>query len=127
MARAELGSVPRCLFSASSFSVACLGASLAAARAARSCRGFRFFTRSAAQARFRAEGLPEQMFPVYRCQSFLGTDDPRLLVGVGKATTASVSVVWPGALRKRTEHADLATGAHHVLRIDGTSAPASPR
>jgi hypothetical protein len=75
----------------------------------------------------RAEGLPEQMFPVYRCQSFLGTDDPRLLVGVGKAATASVSVVWPGVERKRTEHPDLATGAHHVLRIDGTSAPASPR
>jgi enediyne biosynthesis protein E4 len=75
----------------------------------------------------RAEGLPEQMFPIYRCHSFLGTDDPRLLVGIGKADRASVSVVWPGPDRKRTEHVDLKAGAHHVLRIDGTSGPAAPK
>ena len=62
----------------------------------------------------RAEGLPEQMFPVYRCQSFLGTDDPRLLVGLGSATKASVSVVWPGPERKRTE----CTGAGGLRQRD---------
>jgi hypothetical protein len=48
-------------------------------------------------------------------------------VGLGSAARADVSVVWPGAERRRTEHPGLAADAHHVVRPDGTSAPATVR
>ncbi len=63
-----------------------------------------------------------QTFPVYRCQSFLGTDDPRIPVGLGGATRAEVTVTWPGAEKVSTVHADLAADAAYVLTPDGKSA-----
>lgn len=76
-----------------------------------------------ATVRVETEDGVRQTFPVYRCQSFLGTDDPRINVGVGKAATATVTVVWPGpaATRKTTVHKDLATNAAYELLVDGTS------
>ena len=67
------------------------------------------------------EGGPTQMFPVYRCQSFLGTDDPRIPVGVGAATRATVKVIWPGpaATRVTTTYPDLATDQAYELTPDG--------
>jgi len=69
-----------------------------------------------------ADGVT-QTFPVFRCQSFLGTDDPRIPVGVGAATTATVTVVWPGpvATRKTTVYKDVATNAAYELHVDGTA------
>jgi hypothetical protein len=62
-----------------------------------------------------------QWFPVYRGQSFLGTDDPRLHVGVGDAQTVDVLVTWPGPAKETTEWKGLAVGAFHVLHRDGKS------
>jgi hypothetical protein len=67
----------------------------------------------------RAPGRPDQTFPVTRGGSFLGTDDPRLLVGLGAAPTATVVVRWPGG--GTTEHPGLGAGSHHVLSRDGAS------
>ena len=64
-------------------------------------------------------GGPRQTFPIYRCQSFLGTDDPRIPVGVGAATTATVVVTWPGADRKQTTFALPETDAAYELTPDG--------
>jgi hypothetical protein len=60
-----------------------------------------------------------QWFPVNRGQSFLGTDDPRLHVGVGDAKTVDVTVTWPGPARETTEFKGLAVGAYHLLHRDG--------
>jgi len=62
-----------------------------------------------------------QTFPVYRCQSFLGTDDPRLAIGLGASSRAEVTVIWPGAEKPTTVHADLAADAAYVLTPDGKS------
>jgi hypothetical protein len=65
------------------------------------------------------DGGPKQTFPVYRCQSFLGTDDPRIPVGLGGAKQATVVVTWPGAERKETRYEGLAADAHYLLTPDG--------
>jgi hypothetical protein len=65
------------------------------------------------------DGGPTQTFPVHRCQSFLGTDDPRLPVGLGKADHATVKVVWPGPELKTTTYENLAADAYYVLSDDG--------
>jgi len=66
------------------------------------------------------EGGPTQTFAIYRCQSFLGTDDPRIPVGVGAATTATVVVTWPlGSGHAPTTFAGLATNAAYELTPDG--------
>ena len=67
-------------------------------------------------------GGPTQTFPVFRCQSFLGTDDPRIHVGLGAAKTATVVVTWPGpaATRKKTTFELSAVNRGYVLSSDGT-------
>src|SRR5205085_3293623 len=69
--------------------------------------------------RVSTEGGPTQTFPVYRCQSFLGTDDPRIPVGLGRATKASVTVTWPGPERKQTTYKDLEANTYYLLWPDG--------
>jgi len=64
-------------------------------------------------------GPVTQTFPVYRGQSFLGTDDPRIHVGVGGATSARVVVTWPGADRRTTSYELGATDAAYELTPDG--------
>ncbi len=73
-------------------------------------------------------GGPTQTFPIYRCQSFLGTDDPRIPVGVGSATTAKVVVTWPGVDRKQTTFELTETDAAYELTPDGkaTKVPLRP-
>jgi hypothetical protein len=65
------------------------------------------------------EGGPKQTFPVYRCQSFLGTDDPRIPVGLGASKKAKVVVTWPGTERKTTTYEGLEADAFYVLTPDG--------
>ena len=72
------------------------------------------------------EGGPTQTFSIYRCQSFLGTDDPRIPVGVGAAATAKVVVTWPGADKKQTTFENLATDACYELTPDGKATPVTP-
>ncbi len=60
-----------------------------------------------------------QTFPVFRCQSFLGTDDPRIHAGVGDAETVDVTVTWPGPERKKTEYKALPVDALWILTPDG--------
>ena len=68
-----------------------------------------------------ADGV-SQRFPVLRCASFLGSNDPRLPVGLGKATTCTVTVTWPGLARETTTFEGLAAGKHWVLdRASGTA------
>jgi hypothetical protein len=69
------------------------------------------------------EGGPTQTFPVFRCQSFLGTDDPRIPVGVGSATKAKVVVTWPGKDRKTTTFDALDSNAGYYLKPDGSTEP----
>jgi hypothetical protein len=64
-------------------------------------------------------GGPTQTFPIYRCQSFLGTDDPRIPVGVGAAMSAKVVVTWPGVERKQTSFELNETDAAYELTPDG--------
>jgi hypothetical protein len=73
----------------------------------------------------RTEGGPSQTFPVYRCQSFLGTDDPRIPVGLGAATRAKVKVVWPGVDKKSTEF-EVDADAHYELTPDGQATRQAP-
>lgn len=67
-----------------------------------------------------ADGVT-QTFPVYRGQSFLGTDDPRIHAGVGAHETVTVTVVWPGpaATRKTTVYRDLPSNRLYLLHLDG--------
>jgi hypothetical protein len=60
-------------------------------------------------------GKVVQHFPVIRASSFLGSDDPRLHVGLGNATTFDVKVTWPGAERAQTTFTGLEAGRLHVL------------
>jgi hypothetical protein len=72
-------------------------------------------------------GGPTQHFPIYRCQSFLGTDDPRIHVGLGASETATVTVTWPGREREKSTYPDLAAGAVYVLQKGGSAERAGPR
>jgi hypothetical protein len=56
-----------------------------------------------------------QHFPVIRASSFLGSDDPRLHVGLGSAATFDVKVTWPGPERAQTTFTGLEAGRLHVL------------
>jgi hypothetical protein len=60
-------------------------------------------------------GGVRQRFPVIRGTSFLGSDDPRLHVGLGAAGTFDVKVTWPGADRATTTFTGLSAGVLHVL------------
>jgi hypothetical protein len=66
-----------------------------------------------------------QRFPVIRGTSFLGSDDPRLHVGLGDAATFDVKVTWPGADRAETTFTGLASGRLYVL--DRESGKAEPQ
>ncbi len=52
---------------------------------------------------------------VVRQRSFLGCDDPRLHVGLGREGSCDVTVTWPGTERATTEFRGLAAGKHWVL------------
>ena len=65
-------------------------------------------------------GERTQTFPVVRGSSFLGTDDPRVHVGLGTAATCDVEVVWPAPGAARVRYAGLAAGRLHLLRRDGS-------
>ena len=67
----------------------------------------------------KTEGGPAQTFPVIRGQSFLGTDDPRIPVGVGAAEKATVTVMWPGVEREKTVFEAVVTNGAYVLHRDG--------
>jgi hypothetical protein len=65
-------------------------------------------------------GGVKQKFPVVRLTSFLGTDDPRIPVGLGDAETCDVTVTWPatgeaGGERTTTEFRGLAAGSWWIL------------
>jgi hypothetical protein len=62
----------------------------------------------------RAEGPPLRG-TVVRVRSFLGCDDPRQHVGLGKATTCDVTVTWPGRDRAVSEFHGLAAGHFWIL------------
>jgi hypothetical protein len=59
-----------------------------------------------------------QARPVIRAWSFLGSNDPRVHVGLGAATTFDVKVTWPGTKREVTHHRGLVAGKHWVLKRD---------
>ncbi len=63
--------------------------------------------------------------PVMRLTSFLGTDDARLHVGLGEATTARVRVTWPGVERETSDFGDLA--ADTWWELDRASGKAAAR
>ncbi len=63
-----------------------------------------------------------QRFPVLRQTSFLGTDDPRLHVGLGAERTCDVRVIWPGQARERTEYTGLKAGTMWKLHRTGAKA-----
>lgn len=54
--------------------------------------------------------------PVIRAWSFLGSNDPRLHVGLGPAATFDVTVTWPGLERAQTTYRGLKAGTHWTLR-----------
>ena len=64
-----------------------------------------------------------QRFPVMRLTSFLGSDDPRIHMGLGAATHCDVRVIWPGAPRDSTTFTGLE--ANHHWRLDRASGKAS--
>ena len=70
-------------------------------------------------------GERKQRFPILRCSSFLGSNDPRLHVGLGDAGTCEVTVTWPGAERTTTVFRGLEAGKHYVL--DRDSGEATPQ
>ncbi|MGE0190938.1 MAG: CRTAC1 family protein [Planctomycetota bacterium] len=77
--------------------------------------------REAVGARLRvASGGRTQTFPVLRGSSFLGTDDPRVHVGLGAAATCDVQVDWPAPQPTTVRYAGLEAGAMHRLRRDGS-------
>ncbi len=63
---------------------------------------------------------------VVRQKSFLGCDDPREHVGLGAATTCTVTVTWPGQDRAKTEYKGLAADKHYVLDRQSGEATAVP-
>ncbi len=67
-----------------------------------------------------------QRLPVIRCTSFLGSDDPRVHVGLGSATTFDVRVIWPGAARAATTYTGLAAGRHWLLHRAEAAAAEQP-
>jgi hypothetical protein len=67
-------------------------------------------------------GGKTRRYPNVRVKSFLGCDDPRIHVGLGKATTCDVRVIWPGRDRATTEYKGLAANAH--WRLDRASGKA---
>jgi hypothetical protein len=71
-------------------------------------------------------GPLRQRYPVVRGTSFLGSDDPRLNVGLGAATTFDVKVTWPGAKRESTTFTGLAAGRLWKLHRDGARAEEVP-
>jgi hypothetical protein len=60
--------------------------------------------------------------PVIRAWSFLGSNDPRLHVGLGAATSFDVTVTWPGVKREKTTYRGLAAGKHWTLKRQGSEA-----
>ena len=64
--------------------------------------------------------------PVIRAWSFLGSNDPRLHVGLGSATTFDVTVTWPGLKREKTTYRGLEAGRHWTLQRDGARAQDTP-
>lgn len=62
--------------------------------------------------------------PVLRQESFLGSNDPRIHVGLGEGIAeVEVSVIWPGPARKRTDFGKLPVRA--LYRLDRASGSAS--
>lgn len=69
-------------------------------------------------------GPTRQRYPVIRGGSFLGSNDPRVHVGLGDAATFDVTVTWPGSDRATTTYKGLAPRKHWLLkRQDGSAAP----
>ena len=68
-------------------------------------------------------GTVTQRFPVMRLTSFLGTDDPRIHLGLGAATHCDVRVIWPGVKRESTMYTGLQANRH--WRLDRESGKAS--
>jgi len=56
---------------------------------------------------------------VIRAASFLGSNDPRIHLGLGPATTFDVTVTWPGLEREKTTYTGLAVGKHWKLLREG--------
>jgi hypothetical protein len=64
-----------------------------------------------------------QKFPVLRLSSFLGTDDPRIHVGLGEHTRCTVRVTWPGVERAQTTYEVEAGGLWRLHREAGRVEP----
>jgi hypothetical protein len=71
-------------------------------------------------------GSVKQRYPVNRGSSFLGSDDPRLHVGLGAATTFDVKVVWPGPQRETTTYTGLTSDRLWKLHREGARAEEVP-
>ena len=67
-----------------------------------------------------------QRYPVNRGSSFLGSDDPRIHVGLGPATTFDVKVTWPGPRRETTTYRGLAARRLWKLHREGGRAEEVP-
>ncbi|MHC4923788.1 MAG: CRTAC1 family protein [Planctomycetota bacterium] len=63
--------------------------------------------------RVTADGLPDQTRIALRGRSFMGASDPRLIVGMRDATTATAVVTWPSG--ETSTFTDLAAGKHWLL------------
>lgn len=69
-------------------------------------------------------GERTQAFAVDRCTSFLGSNDPRIHVGLGAAATFDVRVIWPGADKVSTTYTGLEAGKLFMLdRASGKAVP----
>lgn len=69
-------------------------------------------------------GERTQAFAVDRCTSFLGSNDPRIHVGLGDAATFNVRVIWPGAEKVSTTYTGLEAGKLFMLdRASGKAVP----
>jgi len=64
--------------------------------------------------------------PVIRAASFLGSNDPRVHLGLGHAATFDVTVTWPGLERAKTTYPGLGAGKHWKLLREGGQAEEQP-
>ena len=62
----------------------------------------------------------KQMFLVSRCTSFVGSDDPRVHVGLGPHEEAEVTVTWPGRDRVQERFSVKAGGVRVLERGKGS-------
>lgn len=64
--------------------------------------------------------------PVIRSASFLGSNDPRIHLGLGQATSFDIIVTWPGLAREKTTYTGLGAGKHWQLARTGAQAAEQP-